>query len=289
MDSGPESLVTVHARMELPSATVELQRVNLPEEFEGRLPLSHEHRIDYSLTRRTPDARLSFEDDWPRHRFEPLGKVYLVPAGRQMRARSAAGSQEAVICHLKQTALEEWPRGIEDRYLDACLDIHSGTLNRVMMQLGEEVRAPGFATIAMCEALSMQVAVELARYHIARDQAAGASILTPRRLAIIDDRLHQTPAAPSLTELAALCGISVRHLTRAFRAVRGCSIGTFIRQHQIEVAKRALEKDENVKAIAHMLGFSSRSSFSHAFQKATGMGPCQYRRQEQTASAFRSS
>ncbi len=280
MDYQPSDLLTVHARLDSSCASIELQRVELPEEIESGLPAADEYRIDFSLTARIPDARLSFQDHWPAHRFEQLGKIWLLPPGEAVRARGRAGSQEAVICLLKRSVIDNWLEGTigyTDRDLEACLDIHSLTIGRLMVQLGEECRTPGFASVAMCEALSMQVAVELGRHRLEWDKAGSAPRLASWRLALIEDRLREVGAPPTLAELAALCCISARHLTRGFRASRGCSIGSFIRDRQVDAAKRQLATGESIKAIAYRLGFSSRSSFSHAFQKVTGMAPRQFR------------
>jgi AraC family transcriptional regulator len=280
-------VMTIDARLDLESGSIELQRLDLPAEIDSDLPAIEEYRIDFSVTSRMPDARMSFQDRWPAHRFEALGKVFVVPPGEAARARSGAGKQEAVICHLRKSILEEWVNGdlpCSGENLDAGLDIRSVTIARLMTQMGNEVRTPGFASAALCEALSIQVAVELSRFYLERDDGATGALLPRWRLALIDDRLVNSRMPPSLSELAALCGVSPRHLTRTFRASRGCSIGAYIRDHQVELAKRALAGGESVKALAHSLGFSSRSSFSHAFRKATGLAPQQFRQCEHVAS-----
>jgi AraC family transcriptional regulator len=78
--------------------------------------------------------------------------------------------------------------------------------------------------------------------------------------------------------LAALCNLSVRHLARGFRASRGCSIGEYVAQRQIDHAKRLLTTDESTKSIAYTLGFATSSSFIYAFREATGQTPRQFRR-----------
>ena len=97
---------------------------------------------------------------------------------------------------------------------------------------------------------------------------------------LIDERLAASPAAPSLEELAALCNISVRQLTRGFRISRGCSIGEHIERRQMEAAKRLLVAGESVKAIAFMLGFSSPSSFAFAFRRAVSNTPSGFRQRQ---------
>jgi AraC family transcriptional regulator len=86
--------------------------------------------------------------------------------------------------------------------------------------------------------------------------------------------------APTLAELAALCRLSVRQLTRGFRASRGCSVGEYVAQSQVDHARQLLARDESVKAVAHSLGFSSPSKFSSAFRRATGQTPRQFRQRE---------
>lgn len=273
-------LMTVEARLDLPFAAIELQLVALPDEIDRELPGIDDVRIDLSLTPRTPGARMSFRPRWPAHRFEALGRLCLVPPGETARARSGAGTQRAVVCFLRRAALDGWLDGpipsIGER-LDAGLDIRSAAVSRLMAALGGEAREPGFAHAAMCEALAMQLAVELGRYYRDRGTGGAVAALPGWRLALIDERLAASRVPPTLAELADLCGLSARHLTRAFRASRGCSIGAYLRDHQVETAKRALAAGESVKAIAHALGFSSRSSFSHAFQKGTGLSPQRFR------------
>jgi AraC family transcriptional regulator len=71
--------------------------------------------------------------------------------------------------------------------------------------------------------------------------------------------------------------MSVRQLTRAFRASRGCSIGRYVAHSQIDHAKRLLATEQTVKAVAHSLGFSSSSRFAFAFRRATGETPRAFR------------
>jgi len=71
--------------------------------------------------------------------------------------------------------------------------------------------------------------------------------------------------------------LSVRQLTRGFRTSRGCSIGDYVVHSRIDTAKRLLGTSESVKSIAYSIGFSSTSSFSYAFRRATGTTPRQFR------------
>lgn len=286
MDVNPPDLVRVKSRIVMPWASVELQEMHFPVAIESTLPASPAYRLDLCLTPRPCEAGLSFERHWPAHHYERPGKLYMVPPGEALRARSSAGTQTALICQLDPDGIAEWMGGdlawTRGR-IDASLDIQNRTLGRLLLQLGEEARHPGFASGAMCGAISVQIAIELGRHFRAIDEGGARSALAPWQLRVIDERLEQLCAPPLLEDLALLCGISVRHLTRGFRGSRGCSIGTYIANRRIEIAKQLLGEGETVDRIAYRMGFASRSSFSHAFCRATGVAPRQFRQSQQAA------
>jgi AraC family transcriptional regulator len=130
----------------------------------------------------------------------------------------------------------------------------------------------------LVELIVAQVAIELARYCAAITDGAATGVLAPWRLRLIDERLKEVQEPPTLAELARLCKLSVRQLTRGFRASRGRSIGDDVAQTRLDNAMRKLATDQSVKGIAYSLGFASPSSFSYAFRRAVGETPRQYRK-----------
>jgi hypothetical protein len=59
--------------------------------------------------------------------------------------------------------------------------------------------------------------------------------LAPWRMRLIEERLKEPCEAPTPVELAALCNLSGRQLTRGFRAsCRGCSIGDHVAQYRTD-------------------------------------------------------
>ena len=86
-----------------------------------------------------------------------------------------------------------------------------------------------------------QIGIELARYLLGIEEIPRTGGLSARNLRLIDERLTRDGVAPSLEELAVVCGLSVRHLTRAFRASRRCSIGDYIAECRIQRAMLHLE------------------------------------------------
>jgi AraC family transcriptional regulator len=161
--------------------------------------------------------------------------------------------------------------------LEASLDIPNGHIHTLLLRLAEEAQHPGFASQVLVELISAQLGIELGRYCAAVADVPATGGLAPWRLRLIDERLREVRMVPTLTELASLCNLSVRQLTRGFRASRRRSIGDYFVQCRIDSAKRLLATDESVKAIAYALGFASPSSFSFAFRRATGETPREFR------------
>jgi len=198
-----------------------------------------------------------------------------------MQARSDGGSTQAsILCLLRPEPLRQWFEGdLEwtDRRLEASLDIPDANIRGLLLRLAEELRHPGFASQVLVELISAQVAIELARYCAAVNDGPSSGGLAPWRLRLIEERLKEIRESPTLSDLAGLCNLSVRQLTRAFRASRGRSIGDYVAHCRLDNAKRLLATDESVKAIAYSLGFASPSSFSFAFRRATGKTPREFR------------
>jgi AraC family transcriptional regulator len=221
-----------------------------------------------------------FPDHWGPHRFEPIGEMFFLPAGELVRTRSNCRHQNAIVCQFAPDAVAQWfdaDLRWTDSRLQGTLDIANANVRRLLFRMGEEIRSPGFAGTTLVELMAAQVAVEMARYFlgIEGDQATGG--LAPWRLRLIDERLADADGIPDLGELARLCNISVRHLTRAFRISRGRSIGSYVAEHRVDEAKRLLAGGMTVKEVAFAMGFTAPSNFAAAFRRATGETPRDYR------------
>jgi AraC family transcriptional regulator len=200
-----------------------------------------------------------------------------------LHARSDGGRQTSILCHLRAEPIRsclddelEWT----PRRLEASLDVPSAEMRSLLRRLAQEVRHPGFANELLVELIASQLAIELARYFTAVTERPAIGGLAPWRLRLIDERLREVREAPTLSELAGLCNLSVRQLTHSFRVSRGCSIGDHVAASRAEHAKRLLATDQSIKAIADLLGFSSPSAFTFAFRRVTGQTPGQFRHGE---------
>lgn len=274
-------MMTVEAELRVPAATVQLVHFLFVEPISGAMRETEDYRLDLCLTPRPRNARVCYSDRWSPHRFERLGSVWLLPPGETLQACSDGGRrQRSLVTHLRSDQVRNWLQGdLEwtDRRLSAILDIPDTNIRGLLLRLAEEVRHPGFASEMLVELICAQVAIELGRYCSAVNEGPVTGGLAPWRLRLIDERLREVQVAPSLSELADLCKLSVRQLTRGFRTSRGCSIGDHVARSRLDHAKRLLSSDQSVKAIAYSLGFASPSSFSYAFRRLLGETPRQFR------------
>lgn len=258
-------------------------RLSLSEPTASVLANDDAYIIDMCLTPRPLEAKGNYREHWGPHRFEKLGDVCIVPPGEALFVRGGKVRQAALMCELSASAVSEqigealsW----SPQKLAATLDIGSARIRALLLRLTDEVRHPGVASDRMIELLTGELAIEIGRFCLDQSEKPLTGGLAGWRLRLIDERLTDSSRSPTLNELAALCGLSVRQLTRGFRVSRGCSIGDYVEQRRMEHAKRLLMKGEAVKGVAFSLGFTSPSSFTFAFRRAVGMSPTQFRQRQ---------
>jgi AraC family transcriptional regulator len=115
--------------------------------------------------------------------------------------------------------------------------------------------------------------------------AASIAIHPPRATAApawlqrAHERLRDDSAqVPSLAELAAECGVHPVYFARAFRRRYGCSPGDELRRWRLQRALSQLQDHRRSLAdIALACGFVDQSHFTHAFRRAFGWTPAQFR------------
>jgi AraC family transcriptional regulator len=109
--------------------------------------------------------------------------------------------------------------------------------------------------------------------------ARGTYALTRPQMNSVDERIRDTSqGAPTVDELAMICGVSERHLLRKFKQSTGFTVGGYIAHCRLMKAKNLLcRTDLSVKVIAFQLGFSAVGNFCTAFRKATGERPGEFR------------
>jgi len=281
MGQALQEMLRVTAEMHVPLATAQLVNLHVAEPIDLIMIDRDSYWLELCLEPRPRNARACYRDHWAAQRFERIGKVYLLPPGETIQTRSDGGpSHASILCHLRPEPMTQWFDGElqwTSRRLEASLDIADSNIRNLLLRLAEELRHPGFASEMLVELIAGQLTIELGRYFTHFDDIPPSGELAPWRLRLIDDRLADLQRVPTLSELAALCKLSVRQLTRGFRASRGHSIGDHVANVRIERAKQLLGSDLCIKTIAHVSGFASSSAFCFAFRQASGMTPGEFR------------
>jgi AraC family transcriptional regulator len=273
---------TIDAELRTPDIAVVL----MAHDATGPLQRTHrmeEHAISLFLT---PDYGQPVGRYPSQARFSRFGPLSITPADMPVFVRSpGAPPRRMISCRIDRKRFQnatglgmEW----DDAELAACLDVRGEPIATGMKRLAHEAAAPGFASDLLVDGLGLTMMVEIARFLRGARDRAGPSRggLAPWQLRRVSEAIEATDTAnPSLAELAALCGIGRRHLMRAFRQSTGRTIMEYAEAARAERAVRLLTRTVLPMAeIARLLGFAGPSGFSHAFRRATGETPTDFRR-----------
>jgi len=99
--------------------------------------------------------------------------------------------------------------------------------------------------------------------------------ITQQMIEIIDENLHLNI---SVDEISSHFSYSFRQLNRIFSSIQGTSIGKFIIERKIDMAKkRLMSSRQMVKIIALELGYQDTAYFCRLFKKNVGLTPENYR------------
>ena len=240
------------------------------------------NRMGFSLlVASTAAVRYGYGGEEPR----ALGSsaLMMMLPGREIIATISAGVMRTVTCTFSVGYAESIMGSLaaisQVRLLDA-LDVRSTLVSSIMFRLMNEAIYPSPISDKVVDALGQALLVECAHWSYVEKQPASQ----PRRLSAQDFELIEQclsgadGKAPSVTELASLCGFSERYFSKLFREQTGCSISQYIKSVKIARAKAyLLETDLSLKEIAYRLGYSTPASFSYAFRCATGRTPAAFR------------
>ena len=243
---------------------------------------SDAYYLHFCLSPRPGKAWAIYQDTDRRVSTE-IGQLMFVPPGRSVHSGGAMGTQRSLSFELTPGFVENilgrsptW----HDEALFEGLHIRNPDVEWLLLKLYRELRQPGASLPIMAEVLASAAVVALVRQlKLDRRQPPhGRGGLAPWRMRIIRERVYGDQAAPQLGELAELCGMSTRHLIRAFKEETGMTVAEYVKQATIERAKLMLS-DSRVRIgdIVERLGFSSSASFAYAFRRSTGCRPTEYR------------
>jgi AraC-like DNA-binding protein len=242
--------------------------------------------IDLALTPRPGRATIAHLGPGAKGTPRDLGRVVLIPPGSVARSEMSPGRQRSMHCVFDREIIEdvlpcrpEW----DDRALGETVRLEGRELEWLLLKIYREVRQERFAGQLMVEAFASAVAVELARRFGAPEPRAHTGGLAPWRMRRLRERVYADDPAPSLAELAAICGMTVRQLSRAFKADTGQTVGKFVEAAMAERARTLLaDAGLPVSEVAGRLGFANAASFAVAFRRATGLRPSEVEGRRQT-------
>ncbi len=157
-------------------------------------------------------------------------------------------------------------------------------INQIGLSVLSEMRSPTAAGRMLLETSSLLLAARLAHAHseteLIRPPLLSRHGLDEGRLrrvlAYIEEHLADDITVADLANVACL---SVFHFTRAFAASMSVPPHRYVSRRRLESAKAMIAAGRaSLLEIALDCRFSSQSSFTRAFRRATGMTPAEYRR-----------
>ncbi len=268
--------------------TADIAVVLMTHDATGPLSRTHrmaDHTISLFLTQDYGEALGRYDAGGRPMRFARFGPLSITPADIPLSVRSpGAPPRRLISCRIDRERFRhatglggDW----DDAELAACLDVRGEPIKAGLRRLAREAEAPGFASDLLVEGLGLTVMAEIARYlRRTRDGGAIRGGLAPWQMRRIADAIESQPdRAPSLSDLGALCGISPRHLMRAFKHGTGQTITEYVEAARLRLAVRLLaDTGLPLGEIARQVGFAAPSAFSHAFRRAMGEPPSAFRR-----------
>jgi AraC family transcriptional regulator len=162
--------------------------------------------------------------------------------------------------------------------------LRDDVINQIGLSVLSEMMNPTAAGCMLVEAASLLLAARLAHVH----RESGLTRLPAQLGHALDDlRLRRVLAYIeahlaediSVADLASVACLSVFHFTRAFAAGTGAPPHRYVSRRRQERAKVMIAAGRaSLAEIALDCRFSSQSSFTRAFRRATGMTPAEYRK-----------
>jgi AraC family transcriptional regulator len=157
-------------------------------------------------------------------------------------------------------------------------------INQIGLSVLSEMMTPTAAGRMFTETASLLLAARLLHAHwdagSVRLPIERRHRLDERRLRRVLDYVEEHLADDvAVADLANVACLSIFYFTRAFSAAVGMPPHRYVSQRRLERAKTMIAAGAtSIAEMAFMCGFSSQSSFTRAFRRATGLTPAMYRR-----------
>ena len=170
-----------------------------------------------------------------------------------------------------------------ERSIRYACGVQDEVVNQIGLSVLSEMISPTAAGRMLVETSSLMLAARLAHAHV-ETELIRLPILTLHRLddlrlrrvlAYVEEHLAEDITVADLANVACL---SIFHFTRAFAAAMGVPPHRYVSRRRLESAKTMIATGRaSLCEIAFDCRFSSQSSFTRAFRRATGRTPAEYR------------
>ena len=233
-----------------------------------------------------PGSAGFFRSSCTTSRMVPLGGLMIVPSETSISAIGPGGDRRMAVCTMAGGILPKEFDRHDQRHLAMCADIREPNVRGAMQRMAAEVANPGFASDVLIDGLAAVLQIDLARYFEMKTgrEAGNRGTLAPWQLRRLEDYVQASEGGPlRIADLAALIDVSPGHLARTFKQSTGRTVHQFVEEARLARARILLgETRLPLKQVAAQLGFSTPSSFSLAFRRATGTTPGQFRSEAAT-------
>lgn len=197
-------------------------------------------------------------------------------------------TSEAIACYFNSSFFEEYT-GIKDRWSPSNLEkleiINSTRIKEYLLLLKRELITPGFASGYFVDSIGRILLIYIGRLFnktptIYNANKKNKKILPKKYLDNINQIIEDTHGkSVTIEEMSTVCNLSKDYLRHAFKDTTGQSLGAYINDRKIIIAKNLLTKENLlIKEIAYRTGFANDKSFCVAFKRATGETPTEYKK-----------
>lgn len=246
-------------------------------DFKLESPSNYVACHDMTLT----DGEANFDTVGDVNRRDLADTLSFLPAGVGSRGwAEMEGENHFTAVHLdagpedEQTSLGQLPPRIY--FADS-------VAQNTIMKLGMIARGEAPGSALYVETLAQQLQAELSRSLGAREGEAPKVFanLSQQQLHRVLEYIEARIAEDlSLSDLAALSGMSRFHFLRIFKNTIGTTPHQYVLRRRLELAKALLaDGDLPIHEVASRAGFSSAVHFSRAFQQRVGVSAREFRKQ----------
>jgi AraC family transcriptional regulator len=154
-------------------------------------------------------------------------------------------------------------------------------VEQVVRALGEELKYPQTSSLLLADSAARFLTVHLLRHYcgIRIREMPAKPALSPRKVRAVRDYVEANlSGALNLDDLASVANVSSFHFARLFKSATGETPHDFVTRIRMQRAKTLLRNtDWPASKVATDVGFLSRSHFSAAFRRSSGLTPVAFR------------